>query len=153
MKNLNVNFENLTDEQQKQLLELVEESQKPKDVLEFERNNDFYSVDGFGGVCVSKWRNDHYDKQRLNFGNAYHTREQAETAAKAMCRYNSILQFAILHGGYREFVPGDDNYYVCLDTEGLNYFWGVIKYSGGFEVYMTKECAELLCEKLNSGEF
>lgn len=154
MKNLNVNFENLTDEQQKQLLALVEESRKPKDVFAFECDERYWFIHTTGGEAYCYFDNDELDQERLDFGNAYHTKEQAETAAKAMRRYNRILQFAILHGGYREFVSGGDgvNFSVFAD---LNLKWFVGKdlaYSGGL-VFMTKECAELLCEKLNSGEF
>ena len=70
-----------------------------------------------------------------------------------MRRFNRILQFAILHGGYREFEPYKNNFTVRFShiyKKWLTFYFCTVEYQA---VNMTEQCAELLCEKLNSGEY
>lgn len=88
-----------------------------------------------------------------NFGTSFRTRRLADEAIPHMRRNNLLIQFVQEHGGIQEFVLGkvfrnwavrcvNGKYEACSysETHSLN------------EIFMTKECAKLLADKLNKRE-
>lgn len=89
-----------------------------------------------------------------SFGMEYDTREQAEKAAKAMRAHNRLLAYVA------EFAP-DYESHKCTGEFNAFVFWSEIFKHYEFDydtnkvvgtVYMPLTVAELLVEKLNSGE-
>jgi len=144
----------LTDEQYAALQSgeaITIEAPKPKIVPWEPKEQGGWFVDHSGAVG----RRSIY-KGRSEFGNEFETKEQAEAEAKAMRARNRLAAYV------REFAPdwkadwidsGQKKWFVCFDSCDDN--WG-ISYNNlsksACEVYMPFEVADVLTQKLNSGE-
>ena len=89
------------------------------------------------------------------FGMGYDNREAAEKASHAMRTHNRLLAYVDEFGGDWEADWGDNqnNYYVYYAH--LRMVWSATMSStvcASGTVYMSKDCAEGLVAKLNSGE-
>ena len=88
----------------------------------------------------------------LNHGRYRTTEEGAELSLKRNQRANRLEMLVEYIGGLKEFVEGEDNWYI-------SHFNG--EYSSGHEheifdpekVYMTKAVAKAVCDLLNTGSY
>lgn len=86
-----------------------------------------------------------------NYGDTRQTEEQAELASKRMLRVNRLSALAAQLGGEKEFVEGEKNWNICFDER-----WYIFDSRHKYDiekVYMTRECAEQICDLLNKGLF
>ena len=90
------------------------------------------------------------------FGNAFPTEEAAEKAAEAMRRHNRLLAYVAEFDGDWEpdwSMDLQEKFYVYYNHNDSKWRFSWNNYSQQAEqVYMSKECAEGLANKLNSGE-
>jgi hypothetical protein len=90
------------------------------------------------------------------FGAGYDNREAAEKARDAMLIHNRLLAYVDEFGGDWEADWGDlkkNKYYVQYYAQGKTWeVGGRVRVCVGGTVYMSRECAEGLVAKLNSGE-
>lgn len=90
-----------------------------------------------------------------NFGLVYKTMEAAEKARDKMRKHNRLLAYVdesdpTLDLKFKDY---GENYYICYGHKTKTYssvFSQIYEVMGA--VYMSKEVAEELCRKLNSGE-
>jgi hypothetical protein len=97
------------------------------------------------------------DERHLNHGRYRTTINGTELSRKRNKRGNRLEMLVEYLGGLKEFVEGEENWYVVFSesTKG-EYDWtcycGKLAYSPE-RVYMTREVAKQVCELLNSGAY
>ena len=88
------------------------------------------------------------------FGRYRKTKEGAELSLKRTQRANRLEMLVEYLGGLKEFVEGEENFYI--GHEGLGEEWESYSstdvYSPGI-VYITEEVIERVCALLNSGAY
>ena len=107
-----------------------------------------WGIDVIGRAFISN------DPTYVENGLQRKTKKAAELAAKRMRRIMLLSALAAELGGEREFVEGEQNY--CIDKHIESDKWTAVFNEHCYEpekVYMTKDCAEKICNMLNSGEF
>ena len=137
------------EELRKQHAELTKEIEELESAKLWEPEGGRFYIIGSGDVA-------HYESQdayRL-FGIERKTREQAEKACDKMRVFNRLHAYVDeACGGYDFIVGGAENYCIVYDHD-LKQFttdkWISVQYTG--LVYMPRQTAIELCEKLNSGE-
>ncbi len=128
-------------------LELIEDKPvKPKQ-MELEGGDWYVSLD-FGAIEYNKSS----DISRRN-GIERKTEELAIKAYEQVIQYSRLLAFAHEIGGDYEFIMENSNYYIYYDLVTKNYQISIDVYVNDIsKVYMSSETAQIICEKLNSGE-
>src|SRR5690554_1528690 len=92
------------------------------------------------------------DKWRLG-GLERDNEEQAKRAAIKLRKYARLLAWVDEYGGVKEFKLNKSNHTIYYDYKDKEFRVTALTYMQDITgVYMTKEQAELLAEKLNSGE-
>lgn len=98
MENITVNMENLTEEERKQLLALVEKGNKSKSkVWKPKVGETYFFVSSYGETRAESWDNDEFDNGTYDFCNCYKTREQAEFSLKKRKVEAELKRFADEH--------------------------------------------------------
>jgi len=94
MKTYKLNNIEISEKDLKQLIqdnpELLKENGVP-----FENGDDYFCEDGVGSYSLKTWRNNDFDFYRLDTGNAFKTREEAEKKAQqmqALARVNRYIR-------------------------------------------------------------
>lgn len=85
--NIEVNFDNLTKEEQEQFNVLVEKANKPKRIWKPEIGEWYYCVNGstsLGVNCFKYMEESFFDKHAYFIGNCFKTREEAEFALERL---------------------------------------------------------------------
>ncbi|MDD4370962.1 MAG: hypothetical protein PHD56_07810 [Anaerostipes sp.] len=95
---IKVNFENLTEDERKELMRLVEKSSEPKSkIWKPGKDEEYYFIDNFGTNDNSIWNDDSVDFRRYDIGNVFKTRKEAELAARKQKVIVELEQYAIEH--------------------------------------------------------
>ena len=117
--------------------------------IEFKKNDTYF----LAANSVSKsWSG--VDKVYLEHGRYRTTQEGAELSLKRNQRANRLEMLVEYLGGLKEFVVGEENWYVgyaCLEREWVSHYSEDVYIPE--RVYMTKEVAIKVCELLNSGAY
>jgi hypothetical protein len=125
MDNIELNLENLTEEERKQLMKLIEKgNQKKSKVWEPNVGDTYCFVDVDGDVSDSLWDNDNTDYRRSLFGNVFRTQEEAEFESEKR-KVNLDLQgFADENNddGFDIFDSDSDKYYLEYDLDNQKLF-------------------------------
>lgn len=83
MDEIKVNLENLTEEERKTLMALVDKGNKQKSVrYKPQIDERYWYVDAEGIVSSYGWENDNIDNEIFAFNNCFPTKEEAEAVAK-----------------------------------------------------------------------
>ena len=123
---------------------------------QWEPRGGHYWVCGWGDVFHSTERDTCAPTRRTRkFGVERQTAEAAEKASAVMRTHNRLLAYVDEFGGGWEAVWNDNhgNYFIVYNH--LPMTWeAIVSFRGckGGAVYMSKDCAEGLAAKLNSGE-
>lgn len=92
------------------------------------------------------------DEVFLKYGRYRKTKESAELSLVRNKRASRLEALADQLGGLREFVEGNENWYVYNKRKKwLNSYSTYCYFPEA--VYMTEECATRICEILNNGEY
>lgn len=95
---IKVNFENLTEDERKELMRLVEKSNEPKRKVRFpERGEEYYYLESTNDVGYDLWTNNTSNNLRLNMGNIFKTKKEAEFAAEKQKVIVELQRYAIEH--------------------------------------------------------
>ena len=103
---------------------------KPKTVWDSEKGDAYYFIETNGGVYSCYWLADVNDLCRIEFGNVFLTKEEAEFELERRKCEAIMLKY-----GRRTFKPRDTNYIIRFDNDDkqtfvdfwrLNQFQGVI---------------------------
>lgn len=95
---ININLSNLSEEERKQLLELVKKGNKsPKKRWRGERNNHYYFISGAGGIGKGREDKVAYDSNRYQLGNYFKTKEEAEFELNRRLVYQELKDYALEH--------------------------------------------------------
>ena len=135
------------------LQQQIEALEKPK---QWEPRGGGYWVCGWGNVFHSPERDTCAPTRRTSkFGVERQTAEAAEKASDAMRTHNRLLAYVDEFGGDWEAYWSDNHKNYCVCYAHLRMVWSAtmsITTCTGGTVYMSKDCADGLVAKLNSGE-
>lgn len=102
MADLNVNLENLTEEERKQLVALIEKANKPKSkVWKPQKEDNYYYIDINGNVESTFWANACFDYDLYAIGNCYRTKEEAEWQVEHLKVKAELKRFAEEHNEHQ----------------------------------------------------
>jgi len=93
------------------------------------------------------------DEEDLKYGRYRKTKESAEQALSLQTRVMRLHALAEQLGGLKEWKKGEENYYIYKEHNKNWIYDYTTKHYFPETVYMTKKCAEKICEMLNNGEF
>ena len=110
-----VDMTNLSDDERKQLIALMEKANTPKDNRWKPQHRDkYYYFNSFGEVNSDHWSDHRVDKGRFAIGNCYETEEAAQFAAEKRKVIAELKQFTDdQHNGGCEYY-----YLVCGSDKG-----------------------------------
>lgn len=95
---IKVNFKNLTEEEIKILMRLIEKSNKQKSELwKPEENGRYYYLNGTGIVECSHWIDSFTDNNRFDVGNVFKTKEEAKFSIVKQNVFVELQRYAIEH--------------------------------------------------------
>lgn len=121
-----------------------------------EKGQEYWTVDSSFGLAVSIiFENDSFDRNLLDFGNAFSSEENALKASKAMRTHNKILQYIIENDGDWEADWNDRSqkkWFIRFNHAENKWKSDYTTYSqkaGG--LYCSHQCCEELVELLNNG--
>lgn len=118
MENITVNMENLTEDERKQLLALVEKGNKTKKVWKPKKNEEYFLVTSHGTISKNLWINDMINNRTYNFGNCYRAEKEAEFALEKRKVEVELKRFSDEHNDVE--IDWFDNhqakYYLWLDS-------------------------------------
>ncbi len=140
MEEIKVNMENLTDEERKQFLALIEKSNETKiKMWKPEMNEAYYSIDMKGGITHLRCEKDPFDKDVTSIGNYFRIRKEAEFMVE---RLKVLQELKELANGYK-FEYMKNNYFISYSYNDkkirINYYNEVRRN----DIYFaTKEDAE-----------
>lgn len=115
-------FEYLVDE--KKLKELLVKP-KPKTVWDLEKGDTYYFIETNGGVYSYYWLADENDLCRIEFGNVFLTKEEAEFEVE-----RQKCEFIMLKYGRRTFNYGKHNYFIVIFDKRM-----IIESAFNFHIY------------------
>lgn len=128
MKELKVNLENLSEAEREQLVALIEKANTPKSKWWIPKTGERYFYELGGEVEYSNNTDHRVDKNNIELGNAYRTREEARLAVerqKAKTKYLRFLRENEPDDWEVGFVHGRNNYFLYYRLDNgevmLNY--------------------------------
>ncbi len=142
MENITVNMENLTKEERKQLLALVEKGNKTKSkVWKPEKGEIYFLATQTGVVHSHTWTDGRIDNDCYNFGNCYRTEKEAEFFIEKRKVEADLKRFAEENNDEeidwnKHSVPKYIIQYDCFSKQVVIYETQSIK---GVDVYFTSE--------------
>lgn len=106
--NITVNMENLSEEERKQLLALIEKANQPKEGLWKPAIKEPYYFIQYSTSDITKGRNDgmYLDNDRFLIGNCFRTKEDAEFAIEQL---KVLAELRKLSGGFKP-KPSEEHY-------------------------------------------
>jgi len=131
----------------------IPEPPEKKFKLEYEDKNENFVIGYLEIVKYDSFYRSFTDKESFaKFGRLRKTEEAAKQAFNLQTRVMRLHALAEQLGGLKEFKEGEDNYYICKTPDKYE-----VRSSNAIDgltvVWMTKECAEKVCELLNNNEF
>lgn len=98
MEEIKVNLDNLTNEERKTLLKLVEKGNKAnKKRWRSKRNNKYYSISNCGDLISNIEYGCGFDKSSYQLGNYFKTEKEAEFARDKQLIYQQLKDYALEH--------------------------------------------------------
>lgn len=95
---LTIDLDNLSEDERKQLLALIEKANKPKSTVWKPKDNEKYLFFNTVGVIASdRWTNHPLDKDRYAIGNCFNTKEEAEFTVERLKVIAELNRFAEEH--------------------------------------------------------
>lgn len=96
---ITVNMENLSEEERKQLISLVEKSNKPNPKKRWRANccEDYYTIFADGNIAPQYENNHTADNFRYNTGNYFQTTEEAKFEREKRLVYQELKDYALEH--------------------------------------------------------
>lgn len=92
---ITVDLSNLSEDERKQLLTLIEKANKPKHtVCKPIRGDRYFSLDSTGISFNSRWDEDVCDSSRFNLGNCFKTEDEANFAVERLKVIAELKRFA-----------------------------------------------------------
>lgn len=140
--NLNVNFDNLTEEERNQLLALVEKSTKEPKVWKPKHNETYYYITSDGTISCTGFGNynDDVDNNAYSIGNCYRTREDAQFAVEKLKVIAELKRFAQEHN---DKINWDNNskwkYYIVYNYKINNINCDAVVTVKGNNIYFKSE--------------
>ena len=110
------------------------------------------SETGYRITYLAEVVQDTQNKKIIESGFTRKTKISAQLAANRMIRMMRLSALAAELGGEKEFIEGEDNFYIFQDKHK----WVIGLTLGLFhpeKVYMNAKCAREICRMLNAGEF
>jgi len=88
------------------------------------------------------------------YGHIRKTKTGAKQALKLKTKVMRLHALAEQLDGLKEFKTGESNYSILFDNDKKEWYVNIfIRIQNPTTVYMTEECAEKICDMLNSGRF
>lgn len=95
---ITVDLSNLSEDERKQLLTLIEKANKPKPtVCKPIRGDRYFSLDSTGISFNARWDEDVCDSSRFNIGNCFKTEDEANFAVEKLKVIAELKRFAEVH--------------------------------------------------------
>ena len=117
--NITVNMENLSEEERKQLMKLIQKSNGSKwKVCKPKNNEKYFFISGCGVINSFRWINDSTDNGCYGIGNCFKTEEEAEFALEKAKVETELRRFAEENNEYEIDWTDEDQekwfmYYNC----------------------------------------
>lgn len=115
---ITVDLSNLSEDERKQLLALIEKANKPKPTVWKPINGDrYFSINSVGVLIDVRWEDDNFDLKRFNLGNCFKTEDEAEFAAERLKVIAELKRFAEEHNpaDFDRNEYGVDKWYLYYD--------------------------------------
>lgn len=125
----------------------IEEQKKPKQFETVYSKGNTYILDTYYNRI-----GDGNDSKYLEHGRYRKTKESAEMSLVRNKRANRFEALVDQLDGMKEFVEGEENWYVYFKDSNWSRGYTKFLYEPD-KVYMTKECAIKVCKILNAGEY
>lgn len=142
MNEIKVNLDNLTEEERKQLMALVEKGNKAQSkVWKPKKGEVYWTIGGCGVLYQLIWADDRNDEDSYAFGNCFRTKEKAEFALERLKIRAELQRYADEHNeGEIDWGNYKPKYYIYYDYDngskgvGIDY---VTTWRLPFQVYFT----------------
>ena len=121
---------------------------KPKTVWDLEKGDTYYFIETNGGVYSCYWLPDKNDLCRIEFGNVFLTKEEAEFELERRKCEAIMLKY-----GRRTFKYGDGNYLLRFNDINKKVekveidFWSIYQYQGSI-YFDTKELVQKAIDEI-----
>ena len=118
---------------------------KPKTVWDSEKGDAYYFIETNGGVYSCYWLADVNDLCRIEFGNVFLTKEEAEFELERRKCEAIMLKY-----GRRTFKPRDFNYLIQFDNDDKQVFvdfWRLNQFQGSI-YFDTEELAQKAIDEI-----
>lgn len=118
---------------------------KPKTVWDLENRDTYYFIETNGGVYSCNWLADVNDLCRIEFGNVFLTKEEAEFELERRKCEAIMLKY-----GRRTFKPSDSNYIIQFDNDDKQAFvdfWRLNQFQGTI-YFDTEELARKAIDEI-----
>lgn len=113
--NITVNMENLSEEERKQLMKLIQKSNGSKwKVCKPKNNEKYFFISGCGVINSFRWINDSTDNGCYGIGNCFKTEEEAEFALEKAKVETELRRFAEENNEYEIDWTDEDQEKWCM---------------------------------------
>lgn len=138
---VNVNLANLSEDEQKQLMALVEKSNKPANPYDFEIGMEFGVLECDGKICKCKWGNSGVDKNIFKQGNGFLTEQEAINEREKRLIHQELKMFAKMNNDGEIDWSDDDQekYYIIFHHNIRKNFVDYLYKTQQNNVYFTSE--------------
>lgn len=115
--NITVNMENLSEEERKQLMKLIQKSNGSKwKVCKPKNNEKYFFISGCGVINSFRWINDSTDNGCYGIGNCFKTEEEAEFALEKAKVETELRRFAEENNEYEiDWKDRREKYFIYYD--------------------------------------
>ena len=124
MSTITINMENLSQEEQEQLLKLVEKGQKPVEREWPQEGDDYYFLTSDDCIEEESWYGDEFDCFRYDIGNCFRTEEEAEwyrEHLKVCAELRRMADGKVEYGAWCDlsYYFCEDHILVCTQSDGI----------------------------------
>ena len=149
---ITVDLSNLSEDERKQLLTLIEKANKPKTTVWKPVNREkYYSIDSTGSLYHIRWEDDNYDLKRFKIGNCFKTEDEANFAVERLKVIAELKRFANEHNpaNFDRNVYGLDKWYLYYDQSDKHVHAAYNKYGLNSEaIFANSDVTKAAIEKI-----
>ena len=149
---ITVDLSNLSEDERKQLLALIEKANKPKPtVWKPIRGDRYFSLDSSGISFNTRWDEDICDLNRFSLGNCFKTKDEANFAAERLRVIAELKRFAEEHNpaNFDRNVYGLDKWYLYYDQSDKHVHAAYNKYGLNSEaIFANSDVTKAAIEKI-----
>lgn len=149
---ITVDLSNLSEDERKQLLTLIEKANKPKPTMWKPINEDrYFCLDSAGISINTRWNDDICDLNRFSLGNCFKTKDEANFAAEKLRVIAELKRFAEEHNpaNFDRNVYGLDKWYLYYDQSDKHVHAAYNKYGLNSEaIFANSDVTKAAIEKI-----